>query len=182
MSQFYVGISSSSPLPPTVPTTFHTNDGDAVPAANIINFFANDNSNDVAAGITNTGSGNTVTYFLTNRIRGTLNTVNATPQNLIAFDLGATPALYTFKGEVQGFAAATGEGGGYFFEGTYTTNGTTSNIVGGQFSSFQETAAWAASTAFVFITDGGNNFVVQVTGIAATSINWRALFNFEKVT
>lgn len=182
MSQFYIGASSGSPIAPTIPTDFHTNDGDAVPAANILNILGDDSSLNNANGIYTTGSGNTVTVVLSNRVSGTTTTANATPTNIIAFDLGATPALYTFQGQVNGFQPATGDGGGYFFEGTYTTTGVVSDLVGGSFTSFQETAAWQGSTAFVLITNSGNNFVVQVTGIAATTINWNALFNFTKVT
>lgn len=53
MSQFFVGVTAGS-LPPVVPTTFHTDDSDAIPAANILNIYGD-------TGISTAGSGNTVT-------------------------------------------------------------------------------------------------------------------------
>jgi len=53
MSEFHI-ISTSAPPPPSVPTTFHTDNGDAVPALNILNVVGGN-------GASTSGSGNTVT-------------------------------------------------------------------------------------------------------------------------
>ena len=53
MSQIYKQVTAGS-LPPSVPTTFHTDNGDAVPSANILNVVGGN-------GASTSGSGNTVT-------------------------------------------------------------------------------------------------------------------------
>lgn len=59
MSQFYQGVTEGS-LPPSVPTTFQTANGDAVPAANVINF--------TGIGGDFSGSGSTVTFTVTGEV------------------------------------------------------------------------------------------------------------------
>ncbi len=58
MSQFWQGVTAGS-LPPSVATTYHTDSGDAVPAANILNVFG-------GTGTSTTGSGNTITINVIN--------------------------------------------------------------------------------------------------------------------
>lgn len=58
MSEFHI-ISTSSPPPPAVPTSFVTDDGIAIPVLNILNVLGGN-------GATTSGSGNTVTITVIN--------------------------------------------------------------------------------------------------------------------
>lgn len=57
MSQIIKTLTSGGPIPPNIPTTFQTDSGNAVPAANVIIFHG--------VGGEFTGSGNTVTFTVT---------------------------------------------------------------------------------------------------------------------
>jgi len=69
MSQIYKD-SRSSPMPPSVATTYVTDSGNAVPAANILNVIG-------GAGCSTTGSGNTVTVVVDGTAVSYVNVTNA---------------------------------------------------------------------------------------------------------
>src|ERR1700686_113807 len=119
MSQFYIDQSvAPPPIPPTVPTSFVTDSGTAVPAANSLNDFGATSTVNNANGIQTTGSGSTVTTRLTNRFQGTATTIGATTADIVTFSLGATPSAFFFNFTVAVFNASTPAGAGY---DTYTT-------------------------------------------------------------
>ena len=71
-------------LPPQVATQYVTNNGTATPVAYILNVLATDTNINNDAGIDITGSGDTITVLLTNRITGFISTNDATPVNIVS--------------------------------------------------------------------------------------------------
>lgn len=169
MSQYTVANTASN-LPPSVPTSFTTDSGVAVPAANNLNVLANDSTANNANGIQTTGSGSTVTVQLTNRLQGTGSTVGAVDTDLVTFDLGASPGTYTFDISVAGFESTTPASCGYQLFGTVRTNGTTATLVGTPDRVANEEAALTACQAALQVS--GNNAVIRVTGTAGLTVGF----------
>lgn len=94
--------------------------------------------------------------------------------------MGATPAVFSFQGMISAIIASPLAGASYFFENSVKTDGATATLIGGQFTSVQEDAA--LSTAVVNITVSGNNLIINLTGIAATTIHWKAYLTYIEVT
>lgn len=189
MSQFYVGVTSGS-LPPSVVEEVDTQDGNAVPAAHVLLFNAYDSSENNDNGIVTkgstasgdppgTGASNEMDVYLTNRTTGTVTTADATLTTIITFSLGATPGTYHIYGDVQAFNSSTPAGGAYSYSGGYRTDGATATELGIELHDEFEDPALVTSE--IFITPAGNNVLVQVQGVAATSINWSALLEYRRV-
>jgi len=180
MSQAGIISTSAGPVPPAVPTSFVTDSGAAVPVANVLNVLGNDTTANDFDGITTTGAGNTVTVLLTNRITATVTTTDATLTTIGSFLLGATPGVFTFWGAFSGFIPASNAGGSYFCNASARTDGATATEIGNDIDTLFEDVAMVSSD--VFFTVSGNSVVFQVQGIAATTINWRILFEYTVVT
>ena len=179
MSQIYKPLTSSGPIPPVIPTSFVTDSGTAVPAANILNILTNDTSSQNDNGIQDTGAGNTVTIFLTNRSTGLVTTADATLTTIITLPLGAVAGTFYVYGNVQAFDAATPSSGAYSYSGGFRTDGVTATELGTEVHDEFEDPALVTSD--IFISASGNNVILQVQGVAATSINWGALLEYRRV-
>lgn len=132
MSQIFKS-SASGPVPPTVPTSFITDiNSPSVPIANIENILGGFVGTDNANGVQTDGSSgsNTITVQLTNRLRGSGNTVGATTTDLVTFALGATPGTYVFDLNYCAFEPTTPAGAGYSIFGSVRTNGAAAVLVG----------------------------------------------------
>ena len=178
MSQAGIINTSGGPVPPQVPTSFVTNSGTAIPVANILNVLATDTTSNFDNGITDTGSGNTVTILLTNRATNGITTVNATPTTLITLPLGAAGTYYVW-GNAQAFASSIPGSSAFTFSGAYRTDGATATVLGTEYHDTFQDASMAASD--VNLTASGNSAIFEVTGIAATNVSWNALLEFRQV-
>jgi hypothetical protein len=167
MSQ--AGIINSSGMP-TVPTTFVTDAGNAIPALNILNVVTPGGG---TTGISTSGAGNTITITLTDTsISGTGQTVGAVTADIITFPLGAVAGTYTFDINVASFEPTTPAGAGYGIVASVRTTGAAAVLVPNQAIDELEEAALIAADAVVVVA--GNNMIVRVTGVAGLTIDWKA--------
>ncbi len=179
MSQAGQNNSAMGPLPPTVPTSFVTDLGTAVPAANVLNVPGGSSVVNNDNGLMTTGSGNTLTVELTNRQTGTVTTTDATPTTIITFALGAAPGVFYFRGSLAAFDKTDVAGGAYDYTSGVRTTGAAGVELGTEFKDEFEELAMENSDFNVIVS--GNNFVVQVIGLAGKTIDWNADLNFRFV-
>jgi len=189
LSQIYKSL-ASGPVPPTVPTQFNEQTGSAVPSANILiidafdSFENNDNGVTTKGGVAagdppGTGATNEVSIYLTNRQTATATTIDATLTTILTLAAGTTGAIYVY-GNVQAFNSTNPAAGTYSFSGGFRTDGVTATELGTEVHDEFEDPVLVASD--IFVTSSGNNILVQVQGIAATSINWNCLLEFRRVS
>jgi hypothetical protein len=176
LSQIYKSL-ASGPVPPAVPTSFTADDATiGIPVANNYHIFSRDttvnNVNGIQTTVDPNGSQNHYVEF-TNRLQGTTTTVGAVTGNLITFTLGATPGTYAVEVRISGFESTTPAGVGYSLFGSIRTTGAAASIIGTVDRINNEEAALAAATATMIAS--GNDLIVQVTGVAALSINWSGI-------
>lgn len=182
MSQAGIINTSSGPVPPTVATSYVTDNGTAVPAANILIVHGTDSTQNLDAGliakggVVGTGTSNEVDIVITNRVRGSVSTADATPTTLSSFSLGATPGVYNFDIQVVGYDVTDTAGIGYFISGSVRTTGAAAVLVGTPDKIVNEEASTVACDANLIVT--ANTAVLQVIGIAAKAINWKCLSQY----
>ena len=91
--------------------------------------------------------------------------------------MGSTPGVYVVEGRIAAFNTTDTAGAGYFFVGAARTTGVTGVEVAVQYTNDLEEAAMAAADIDFVVS--ANNIVIQVTGIAAKTINWSAEFEYQ---
>jgi len=163
--------------PPDVPTEFVTDDGVAIPVANILNVLANDTNVNNDNGIQTIGSGNTVTIQLTNRITGTVTTTDATPTTLVSLSLGVVPGTYYVTGDIVAYNITDSAGGAYSFSGAAQTDGATATELGSDEKDVFEAAAMITCDFNIGVT--ANTAFIEVIGIAGKSIDWSCLLTYR---
>jgi len=191
MSQIFKSVTAGN-LPPSVPTSFQTQDGTAVPDSNILIVNAYDttenNNNGIetkggVAGGDPPGSGatNEVDIYLTNRITGSGQTTdNTTVLTLYTFSLGATPATYLFDIKIIGYNVTDALSAGYqLYKVTRTTGAAAIDISSQPGITAEEGAMVGVIVAAVFNL---NTVGVQVFGLAGKTINWSVLTTYTVVS
>jgi len=181
MSQIIKNL-ASGPVPPPVATSYVTDvNSPAIPAANILDVFGGQTTTNNDKGVQTDGSSgsNILTVQLTNRTTSTVTTADATLTTIITFPLGATPATFYFNGNVQAFNSSTPAGASYGYSGAVRTDGASATLISAAYhDEFEEPAL---ATADIFLAVSGNNALLQVQGVAATSINWNSLLEYRMV-
>ncbi len=178
MSQIYKPLSNSGPFPPTIPTEFDTQDGNATPAGNILivngESSTENNSNGIITkgGVDGTGTINEVDIVVTNRLIGTTATVGVATSPIITF----TPTVigtYAVECRVAAYNITSLLGSGYSVFGTARFDGVNSNLCGTPDKIVNEEGAMSAAN--ITMTISGANILISGTGYAAQTINWSAV-------
>jgi len=178
LSQIYKSLGGGGPIPPAIPTQFNTQNGNAVPAANIliVNGFdsTENNTNGIITkgGVVGTGTANEVDVVITNRLQGVVTTTNATPTALITF----TPTVigtYAIEIRIAAYNTSSSLGAGYSLFGSIRWDGANSNLCGTVDRIVNEEGAM--SSANVTMTVSGANTLINAVGYGVEVINWSAV-------
>ncbi len=177
MSQIYKASVSGLP---SVPTSFQTNTGTAVPLANILILDAFDSTENNDNGITTkggaaagnppgSGAANDLDIYLTNRITGSTTTVGAVNGNIWTF----TPTVigtYAFENRVAAYNTTSSLGSGYSVFGSFRFDGVNSNSCGSPDVIDNEEGAMSSCDATMI--SSGADIILQSTGYLGQTINW----------
>lgn len=192
-----MGIGGSGPIPPTIATTYTTQDGNAVPSSNVllVKAFDSTENNDngiatkggVAAGDPpGTGATNELDIYLTNRYSGSVTTTDDTPTQVLILSIPLYPAVYNFVGTMNLFDVTNVLGSVI----NYSYSFRTTDVLGlpgvpVQLNPFDQNIQEDPGTGgtFVFNINGaGQTFAISVTGVAATTMKWKFTGTFTVVS
>jgi hypothetical protein len=171
MSQIFKAVTTGN-LPPTVPTSFITDNGTAIPSTNILNILGQANSGITTSADPN-NSNNLYINFVANDLVGTITTTDATPTALLTVPLGSNAGVFTFDVKIVAYCTSgtnAGNGNGYTITGAVLTNGTSATLLPNPAIDEFENLPDASVDLIV----SGNNGIIQVTGIAGDTFNWKA--------
>lgn len=191
MSQAGIISTTSGPVPPSVPTSFVTQNGTAVPAANVLivdgfdSIENNDNGVITKGGVVGTGTANELDVIITNRIVITNTTTNLQTVTTTLFT-PTNATAYTYKAFIVGYDTVGGFCAGGSIEGLMRKAAGVITIVGDSDTLDESDAALeppinATSVDWNIIASGGD-LVVQFIGVAGATINWKCLFTFIQVS
>ncbi len=178
MSQITKTLTSGGPIPPVIPTSFVTQDGTAVPAANIliVNGFdsAENNANGIITkgGVVGTGTANEVDVVITNRIQSNATTNGAVTTPIITFPLTVV-GTYAIECRVAAYNTTSTLGAGYSVFGTARFDGVNANLCGTPDKIINEEGTM--SNANVTMTVSGADVLINGVGYLAQVINWSAV-------
>lgn len=181
MSQVIKNL-ASGPVPPAVPTSFVTQDGTAVPLANvlIVNGFDsvenNDNGIITKGGVVGTGTSNEVDVIITNRVQGTNSTLGAATSTIITFS-PTVIGTYAIEYRVAAFNTTASLGSGASVFGAIRYDGVNSTVC----DLFDEISndEGDMSAIDIAVVASGADILLQGTGYQLLgvdqAINWGAV-------
>ena len=183
MSQVYVGNGLGGVTPPTIPTSFVTDSGTVVPAANTVNINGGSSIVNTTAGIrviaNPTGSNNEVVQ-LTNIQNDSVTTADATPTLLSSFTMPAVPAVQNYEYKISAYNSTSSLGAIYLvIAGARTTGAAAVSLNTADITTIEE---GVMSGCLVVFGVSGNTVTITVTGLAASTINWASQLRFTQVT
>jgi len=169
-------------MPPVVATSYITQDGTAAPLANqllvngIDSIENNNNGIITKGGVAGTTVANRVDVVLTNRIVLNTTTADATPVLLNVLTPTASTGLTMFL-TVNGYdALGNATTGGEQIAIASCSAGGVVAVIGAN-DTFADSSATLAAADWQIVTDNAQ-IQIELTGVAATSIDWVCLFMF----
>lgn len=122
---------------------------------------------------------NTQTIQPNNRACSTTQTTDATPENIITLPLSASPGSYHFRAYLSCLNTTDSLGAAYTIEGCIRTDGTDTTLCGVPDKIVNEEAGMAGADADAIAGGvGDNNLYIQITGIAAKTIEWTSCVDY----
>lgn len=184
MSQVIKNL-AAGPVPPSVAQSYVTQDGTAVPAANIliVNGFDsienNDNGIITKGGVAGTGTANEVDVVLTNRISVTATTSDGGGQTQEVLLMTPTNGTtLNFECVFIGYDTANDEAAGGDQEGLARKLAGVVSIVGIN-DSFDQSDAGLNAVDWNVIADGAD-LKAEFVGVAGRTITWKATFTYDQ--
>lgn len=174
MSQIYKSL-TSGPVPPAVPTSFVTDDGTAIPAANVLDVLGVDSRENNVNGIltrANPNLSNNLEIVITNRIQGTVTTVGLVTTPIITF-IPTIIGTYAIECRVAAYNTTSLLGSAYSIFFGVRFDGVNSNLCGVADIIVNEEGAM--SSAKTTVTVSGASVLINGVGYAAQTINWSAV-------
>lgn len=113
------------------------------------------------------------------KLMGTATVVGATTGDIITFDLGASAAVYRIIYTVAGRETTSGDGVGYTVDASVRTDGATASVIATPFIDSDEDTSLTA--ALMEVVASGNNAILRATGVAASTIDYKAVANYVGV-
>ena len=180
--------SLSTQASPSVPTSFTTDDGSAIPVANTLVLKARDTLKNDEDGIQTVADpdGDANLYVeLTNRVQVSSAETGVGPANITLIDFSAAPlsgtaGVYNLDIRISAYESTTPMGGAYNIFAGIRTDGTTPVVIGDIDKVVKEDASMAAANVDLVIV--GNVLMLEVTGIAGKTIQWDAVGEYTRST
>lgn len=183
MSNAYL-LTSSNNLPPDVPTSFVTDDGTAIPAANVLNVNGIDSIENNQNGIftrANPDLSDNLEVVLSNRISTTTTTSDGAGQTQTITLITPTNATaLNFEANFIAYDAINDEAGGGDQQGISRKSAGTAVIVNVSDSFDQADPGLAAIDWNIIATAG--DLQAQVVGVAGRTLTWTITFTYSQTS
>lgn len=176
MSQFFIDSAvAPPPIPPSVPTSFVTDNGTSAPSANIEIIHGvystenNDNGIIVKGGTPQTSASNETDVVITNRVQGKATTVSTGTADIITF-IPTVVGTYSLELRIAAYNTTSLLGAAYSLFGAIRFDGVNSNICD-PFDAIDNEEGTMGNTGIdIFVS--GASAILRATGYLGQTINW----------